>query len=314
MSTPPKDDEDDLSDPGRDMWPEPEDGPQPDYELDEPNPNEDQDALDGHVPFDDEAKEPEASEFDPMAMATWSWFMVLAWIGWRTSEDVRKCCDDYRTACFRYHELTSFEPAGERGARKRLGGLARTKRVWRSDGPMTGHIFASRAASRAKSLRVPFEKIEPTLTNALIEGRITASAADAVSHRPVEVPSLHWAHIEITDSADLCFSHTTGKVAYSDVKFLRSDVMGVWSPSSEDESSGAKSRSGAPGRPTSMHLVEAEFRRRMSEGVVEPTTEAEAIVLKSWLEKVHPGETPLTKKTIQNRLPSIRRKLQSARN
>lgn len=63
-----------------------------------------------------------------------------------------------------------------------------------------------------------------------------------------------------------------------------------------------------------MHLVEAEFRRRMSEGVVEPTTEAEAIVLKSWLEKVHPGETPLTKKTIQNRLPSIRRKLQSARN
>ena len=61
-------------------------------------------------------------------------------------------------------------------------------------------------------------------------------------------------------------------------------------------------RSGAPGRPTSIQVVKAEFQRRKKCGQVASTLGAEAKTLVDWLIQKHPEAPRLTSKTIMNRL------------
>jgi len=61
-------------------------------------------------------------------------------------------------------------------------------------------------------------------------------------------------------------------------------------------------RTGAPGRPTSMHLVEQEWRDRWQRGDAETGIGAEAEALAEWLRTEHPDTPQLTPKTIKNRL------------
>lgn len=66
-------------------------------------------------------------------------------------------------------------------------------------------------------------------------------------------------------------------------------------------------RSGGPGRPSSVHLVEAEFRRRCALATVEGSMAKESVYLAAWLQSAHPNAPPLTPKTITNRLlPTFR--------
>jgi hypothetical protein len=74
----------------------------------------------------------------------------------------------------------------------------------------------------------------------------------------------------------------------------------------------SRSGSGAPGRPTSMHLVEIEAKNRITLGIAEPTVTAESEVLSRWLQDNHPGEPQLTPKTIRNRIAPLCRGLSAA--
>jgi hypothetical protein len=63
------------------------------------------------------------------------------------------------------------------------------------------------------------------------------------------------------------------------------------------------SRTGAPGRPTSMHLILGELSRRIEEGeALEPTKAAMARVLQEWLISNHEGVPQPTVRTIENRI------------
>jgi len=66
----------------------------------------------------------------------------------------------------------------------------------------------------------------------------------------------------------------------------------------------ADSRTGAPGRPSSMSIVLDEFKRRQACNQCEASREAEAKALAAWLKDAHPGLPHPTAKTIQNKLPS----------
>jgi hypothetical protein len=57
-------------------------------------------------------------------------------------------------------------------------------------------------------------------------------------------------------------------------------------------------RSGAPGKPSSMHLVIAEFKRRRSNGGCANSRHAEAEALAKWLAKAHPNAPTLKAKSI----------------
>jgi hypothetical protein len=59
---------------------------------------------------------------------------------------------------------------------------------------------------------------------------------------------------------------------------------------------------GTPGRPSHMHLVEVEFRRRRDAGCIEVSLNREAAALAAWFKVAHPDKQPVTAKTIANRL------------
>jgi hypothetical protein len=59
---------------------------------------------------------------------------------------------------------------------------------------------------------------------------------------------------------------------------------------------------GAPGRPTSMPGIIAEFEKRILNGLVRPTLTEETNVLRSWFKDNHPTWTVPAEKTIQNKI------------
>jgi hypothetical protein len=94
---------------------------------------------------------------------------------------------------------------------------------------------------------------------------------------------------------------------------LKSDVARFW-PLDEAAGVGYPLRSGTPGRPTAMHLVQAEFDARCARGEVAASLTAEAQDLLNWLRRAHPSAPPLTPKTIQNNLRAAFRQYKEARN
>jgi len=59
---------------------------------------------------------------------------------------------------------------------------------------------------------------------------------------------------------------------------------------------------GAPGRPSSMHLIKPEFQRRADAGTVEKSLNKESQALVAWLKVTHPAMPSLTPKTVANNL------------
>lgn len=59
-------------------------------------------------------------------------------------------------------------------------------------------------------------------------------------------------------------------------------------------------KTGAPGRPSSMHYIRAEFERRAKAGTLEKSLQMEAELLVAWLRSTHPGTPALTAKTVCN--------------
>jgi hypothetical protein len=94
---------------------------------------------------------------------------------------------------------------------------------------------------------------------------------------------------------------------------LKSDVARFWP---FDEAAGVvyPQRSGAPGRPTSMHLVKAEFDARCARSELAASLAQEARYLADWLRSAHPSAPPLTDKTIKNKLRVAYRQHKVARN
>jgi hypothetical protein len=94
---------------------------------------------------------------------------------------------------------------------------------------------------------------------------------------------------------------------------LKSDVAKFWSFGSSSEST-APLRTGVPGRPSSIHLVEGEFETRCARNEVEDSLAEEAEVLLAWLRNEYPNSPRPTAKTIKNRLRAAYRRHHDARN
>jgi hypothetical protein len=64
---------------------------------------------------------------------------------------------------------------------------------------------------------------------------------------------------------------------------------------------------GTPGRPTSMHLIRAEHRRRLDAGEAHHSLAKEARHLAAWFAAAHPNAPQPTPKTIENGIPATHR-------
>jgi hypothetical protein len=70
----------------------------------------------------------------------------------------------------------------------------------------------------------------------------------------------------------------------------------------------ARYRTGAPGRPGSMHLIWHEYERRKHAGLLEPSLAAEARYLAEWLKRAHREAAPNKPRSIENRIRDDYRK------
>jgi hypothetical protein len=83
-----------------------------------------------------------------------------------------------------------------------------------------------------------------------------------------------------------------------------------WWPAREEP---AIRQTGVPGRPTSIYLVEIEYRARWDRGETKVSIGDEAEILCAWLRDKHPDAPQLTAKTIANRLRDQHRRLAETR-
>lgn len=83
---------------------------------------------------------------------------------------------------------------------------------------------------------------------------------------------------------------------WSDLWVLKSDVAAIWPFAPEAPGTGA------PGRPSSMHLVKAEHQSRLERNVALKGVNDEAEQLSNWLTANHPAHPPATRKTIANNI------------
>jgi hypothetical protein len=72
-------------------------------------------------------------------------------------------------------------------------------------------------------------------------------------------------------------------------------------------------RTGAAGRPSSMHVIEIELRRRIEQKEAEKSMMGESKYLASWLKEGHPDLPPVTPKGIANKLGKLFRALKEGR-
>lgn len=98
-------------------------------------------------------------------------------------------------------------------------------------------------------------------------------------------------------------------MAWAMLMVLKSDIAKFWPFVSGPltEAAADDFRSGAPGRPTSMHVVVAEHGRRLATGMAEARVGAEAEHLANWLRKAHPSAPQLTPKAIRNKISPAHR-------
>jgi hypothetical protein len=100
------------------------------------------------------------------------------------------------------------------------------------------------------------------------------------------------------------------KPNYTDVRFKTADVLALWPVEppqdgasherTDVELASASDRTGVQGRPTSRHLVEQEFRRRIDRGEACKYVGAEARALADWLKETHPSFARMTAATVEN--------------
>jgi hypothetical protein len=81
-----------------------------------------------------------------------------------------------------------------------------------------------------------------------------------------------------------------------------------WQRASGNGSEAAPTRSGAPGRPTSMDLIVKEHARRLETGSVEKAVASEARHLARWLRTTHPLAPTAVAKTIENKIRAAHRR------
>jgi hypothetical protein len=102
------------------------------------------------------------------------------------------------------------------------------------------------------------------------------------------------------------------------IQVLKTDMVRWWPfglVEAAAETSAVAPTSGAPGRPSSMHLIEDEHRARWERGNALPGVAAEARALHDWFRKAHPDKKPPKAGTIENRIRhEHRRRKATARN
>jgi len=228
---------------------------------------------------------PDPNDFDdPSKLATWTMPMVCAWIGARTIDAVRWQMCAWRRA------------HGWPDASLALLAVAQQVTVSDDNDDDDPSFFDSR-------------KTWTEFVHAAESGEITVMGLSSVSGEPAQLQPSDWTYGKLEFDDGLRERWRVGRTLFSNMMCRRVDVQRKW-PMDETPDAEQSSSSGAPGRPSSMHLIEAEFARRatLQPKEVDPTVKQQSETLRSWFVNRYPALKRPTAKTIENRIRSAYRR------
>jgi hypothetical protein len=152
-------------------------------------------------------------------------------------------------------------------------------------------------AARAERDR-KWNRIEDTFIGQLVAGSL-------IMYAQSEPPFGNWRAVAPQSCRGMRIKHLpTGRVTAPNVELVGVYVAEAQALATEE----TRKITGAPGRPSSMHLIEAEFERRVEAGNIEQTLTRQSEVLFEWFKAKHPEEPPPKAKTIRNRLAKAYRR------
>ncbi len=247
-------------------------------------------------------RQPDSAAFDPMQEPFWSLTMVVAWISLRTKAAVREVWDDYRSACEDWH--SEFYRSGPDSPVK--------AHVWiEARRPANlGLLAISEVHSKVFDSADPIQSVADAKWNlwrALQAGAISSSGISSASGIREPIAPVMWCDLHAfvgRDNRDYLMTDPTGLTGlrYDALRFPSHQVVTVW-PGKLDKDAPILS-TGAPGRPTSRHLVANELKRRALAGTLEPSLAKEARHLSAWLAAAHPEAPAMSQKSVENALRS----------
>lgn len=177
----------------------------------------------------------------------------------------------------------------------------------------------------------PFDNImaaEADLIGALSEGRLSATGLMRGEGSRTEIPAIDWLDLQFQwwrDDSQSDIARASNGHFWTDLRFRRNAILEIWrvrtdgtmTQPEEDVVRGNTDNTiyetGAPGRPTSRHLVAAELERRHAAKEITTTSlKDEATSLAAWLKANHSNAPTMTVKTVANAFRDKIREYQNA--
>ena len=209
---------------------------------------------------------------------------------------------DIITACFNQlaREQRAFEASGSNAADYRLF-RDNVKAIEQRIESVRASVMKimQNEASTGKWLAIG--RRGPDLAHELIPARYWAFLTIDIENDAALGKDLEFRELRCATTAKIAGDHPL-LVSFRSTNQLPLPENGNASPSIPAAETPDLGRNGAPGRPSWMHLVEAEFKRRCDAGRFEPSLTKEADALAAWFRTAHPEVSPLKAKSIANKL------------
>jgi hypothetical protein len=179
------------------------------------------------------SKEPDHAKFDPMTQAAWSLPMTIAWIVWRTTGDVRRAWNDFRSECWEWiSQRRNLPTDGGTGWIQVSGHELRVLEPISLN--KLGILEALNADFYETSKLVSIKTAREDLWRRLAEGELVATGLDTRGI-PVLIPEHEWPYLgpagRMSGSLDRDYlMWTTGfkNRAYTGLTFKRREVLASW--------------------------------------------------------------------------------------
>jgi len=175
------------------------------------------------------------------------------------------------------------------------------------------------AAWAAQLVETPAEVVwrdgdgREALLSALRSGRLRATGSSSSGTDRPMTPA-HWRNVTLYEqpAGTLVVEPVRHGVRWWNVTVPRDVVVAIWPPRKTEPAAIAppdvSDRTGVAGRPTSRHLVIAEYQRRHEADEALRRISEESRVLEAWLATAHPGLARMTARTIETAIrPEFRK-------
>jgi len=177
------------------------------------------------------ATKPSPIDFDPTQIAYWSLPMAMAWVAWRSIQQVREHCAEYREDWLAWFPGSWNVPTDDGNAFKRIDGHE-LKSVRRPTVVRLGltESYLTSTETLPPTCQMTVAKAEKQLLTALAAGHLHAVARDRTGN-VTEIPQREWPYLRLFEEQEcdvLKYDPLDATPAFTDVKLKRDDLQRLW--------------------------------------------------------------------------------------